>query len=89
MASVTRNREFYRIVGTHLRAIRESKGIARAALTRHLGFDESWLWCIETGRNRIALDVLIEACKYMRVDPADVITNIARLTADVPRETST
>lgn len=78
-----------RLAGVYLKAKREAKGLTREQVAQALSIGEETMSRIEAGRARLSLDRLIDICAVLDISPVVMVAVIMRMTADVPRETST
>lgn len=60
-------------LGTMLRIHREAAGIKATDVARALGVNRSTITFYETGRNAMSASVLLDYCRAIGLDPAELI----------------
>lgn len=60
-------------LGTMLRIQREAAGIKAADVAKALGVNRSTITFYETGRNAMSASVLVDYCRAIGFDPAELI----------------
>lgn len=73
--------ELNRIAGLCLKAARQGAKMEQRELGELLEISVPCLSAIENGQNRMRLDTLLRACSVLEIDPADMVSRIARLSA--------
>lgn len=73
--------ELNRIAGLCLKSARQGAQMKQRELSELLEISLPCLSAIETGQNRMRLDTLLRACSVLEIDPADMVSRIACLSA--------
>ena len=69
----------YRKVPPFLRAMREAAGLTQRALADRIGESQWWVARSESGSRRLDVAEFIEYCTGCGVDPAESLTQLARV----------
>ena len=61
------------VLGSRLRALRESRGMTQERLALDAGFDRSFLVDVEAGHHSLMLDRVFDLAKALGVSAADLV----------------
>lgn len=76
----------YGWLGATMTELREAKKLSQTEVARRLGLDPSTVTHWEQGSNRVKLHALLNWCRAVGVDPADVVTRVVQETDEAEQE---